>query len=58
MPCCMPSVADLDTKKKTPDAEVPFLSGCTRWEVFNDLWGIVENYYNKRETPLALSLVL
>jgi hypothetical protein len=51
MPCCMPSVADLDTKKKTPDAEVPFLSGCTRWEVFNDLWGIVENYYNKRETP-------
>jgi len=61
MPCCMPSVANLDNKMKDwcrewkPPAEVVFRSACTRWEVFNDLWGMVESYYKKRE---ALSLPL
>lgn len=58
MPCGMPSVAKLDDKMKEwcrewkPHPNVSFVSGCARWQVYNDLLGMLEEYYRTTE-PLS-----
>jgi hypothetical protein len=65
MPCSMPSVANLDDKMKEwcqewkPHLNVSFLSGGARWQVYNDLWDMIEEYYRTKETlspPMKVNL--